>query len=96
MSYFKTYGQFINEAYIVDPDLEDIRHFRGSIQQFKDFWERKMKVSFNPRTKVEYQYPTKRTEEDNSLPYQDFQNGNSTMVKYFKDTRKRGIETDNK
>ena len=96
MGYFKKYSQFISEAYIVDPDLEDIRHFHGSIQQFKDFWERKMKVSFNPRTKVEYQYPTKRTEEDKSLPYQDFINGNSEQVKYLLKNRKRGINTENK
>lgn len=91
MGLFKTYGQFIQEAYEIDPDLEDIRYYRGSILQFKNYWERKMKVPFNPHDKVEYEYPHKRTEEDKSLPYQDFINGESNLVKYLNKNRKKGI-----
>ena len=92
MGIFRSYGEFIGEAYIIDPDLEDIRYYRGSIKQFRDFWERKMKVPFNPHGKVEYTYPVKRTEDDKSLPYQDFVNGESSLVKNALKNRKSGKE----
>ena len=88
---FYNYSYFINEDTEIDPDLEDIRYFRGSFKQFKDFWERKTNTKFNPRDKVEYEYPVKRTEKDNSIPYQDYMNGNSAQVKYLLKTRKNGI-----
>ena len=91
MKYIKTYGEFLNEAEIIDPDLEDIRHFKGSILQFKDFWERKMKVPFNPHGEVTYKYPVERKEQDKSLPYQDFENGESSVVKHSLETRKKGL-----
>lgn len=86
-----SYNQFIKEATEIDPDLEDIRYYRGSFKQFKDFWERKTKTDFNPHGKVDYKYPVERTEEDKSLPYQDFINGNSEQVKFYLKTRKKGI-----
>ena len=91
MEYFKTFDNFIRESSTIDPDLEDIRFFRGSILQFKDYWERKMS-KFNPHGKVEYKYPHKRSEEDASLPYQDFTNGKSSTVKHNLKNRKRGIK----
>ena len=90
MQYIKTFKQFINEAEIIDKDLEDIRFFRGSFLQFKDLWERKMNVPFNPHGEVEYEYPVKRKEQDASLPYQDFINGKSSLVKHNMETRKKG------
>ena len=90
MSYFKSFEQFMNEASEIDPDLEDIRFFRGSVQQFNDFWERKIKGSINPHGKVKYKYPYERTEDDNSLPYQDFVNGKSLKTSYTKANRKKG------
>lgn len=96
MKYVKTFEQYLNdkvmESSTIDPELEDIRHFRGSILQFKDFWERRMNVDFNPHGDVDYKYPTERTESDASLPYQDFVNGESSLVKYNLKNRKRGIQ----
>jgi hypothetical protein len=96
MKYIKTFEQFIEdkvlESSTIDPDLEDIRYYRGSILQFKDYWERKMNVKFNPHGEVEYKYPKERKEKDASLPYQDFVNGESSTVKYNLKNRKRGIK----
>ena len=87
MKFFK-YIHFIGEATEIDKDLEDIRYYRGSFKQFKDFWERKTNTAFNQHGKVSYKYPIEREEEDNSLPYQDFINGESNQVKYYQKTRK--------
>jgi hypothetical protein len=96
MKYIKTFEQYIEDTILesstIDPDLEDIRYFRGSILQFKDYWERKMNVKFNPHGEVKYKYPAERTETDKSLPYQDFVNGESSNVKYSLNNRKRGID----
>ena len=97
MKHIKTYDEYIAEkveqeileAALQDPDLEDIRHFRGSILQFKQYWERKMSKPFNPHGKVQYKYPNEREEEDKSLPYQDFVNGESSMVQYSLKNRKK-------
>ena len=82
-----------NEDYnYIDKDLEDIRYYRGSILQFKDFWERKTGTKFNPHGEVNYEYPNSRKEEDKSLPYQDFVNGESPVVKHNLKTRKKGTK----
>jgi len=91
MKIHKRYNDIVAENEYIDKDLEDIRYFRGSILQFKDYWERKMKVDFNPHGEVDYQYPNNRKEEDKSLPYQDFVNGTSSLVKHNLETRKRGL-----
>ena len=90
---FHKYKDFLNESEFIDPDLEDIRHFRGSVLQFKDYWERKMKVPFNPHGRVTYKYPEEREEDDQSLPYQDFANGEGNVVKHNLATRKRGKDS---
>jgi len=95
MKIHKRYSDIVAENEYIDKDLEDIRHFKGSILQFKDYWERKMKVPFNPHGEVNYKYPTDRKEEDKSLPYQDFVNGESSVVKYNLKTRKKGIKKEN-
>lgn len=79
----------IDEKNYIDKDLEDIRHYKGSLLQFKNFWEKKMKVNFNPHQTVNYKYPQQREEDDNSIPYQDFINGSSDLVKYILKTRKK-------
>ena len=89
MKFFK-YKDIISEATEIDKDLEDIRYFKGSIQQFNDFWQKKIETSINPHGDVDYIYPVSRKEKDNSLPYQDFQNGESDKVKYYVKTRKKG------
>jgi hypothetical protein len=83
-------NEYLGEDNYIDKDLEDIRYYRGSIVQFKDYWEKKMKQSINPHGKVEYKYPKERTEDDKSLPYQDFINGESPLVKYNLKTRRKG------
>ena len=89
MEYFKTFEEYLVESKTIDTDLEDIRHYRGSILQWKEYWERKMDVPFNPHGTVDYKYPEKRSEEDKSLPYQDFTNGTSNVVQYNLKTRKK-------
>lgn len=97
MKYIKTYEQYINEkvqeeiheSAVQDPDLEDFRHYRGSILQFKQYWERKMSKPFNPHGTVQYKYPKEREESDASLPYQDFVNGTSSLVQHNLKTRKQ-------
>lgn len=104
MKYIKTFEKYIEdklefeilESQQEDPDLEDFRFFRGSILQFKDFWERKMSKPFNPHGNVKYKYPTEREEVDKSLPYQDFTNGESSTVRYNLDNRKRGYDKNEK
>jgi hypothetical protein len=99
VKYIKTYENYIeekiqkeiNESAIQDPDLEDFRYFRGSILQFKQYWERKMSKPFNPHGTVHYKYPKERKEEDKSLPYQDFVNGTSSMVQYNLNNRKKSL-----
>lgn len=83
-------NKYINEDNYIDKDLEDIRYYRGSILQFKNYWERKMKVPFNPHGEVDYKYPNSRKEEDKSLPYQDFINSESPLVKYNLKNRRKG------
>lgn len=79
----------LHEDNYIDKDLEDIRYYRGSVLQFKDYWEKKM-GKFNPHGEVDYKYPTPRKEDDKSLPYQDFINGESPLVKYNLKTRRKG------
>lgn len=96
MKYIKSYNNYIfekydiNESEIIDDDLEDFRFFRGSLLQFKNFWERKMSKPFNPHGNVKYKYPIEREEQDKSLPYQDFTNSESSGVKYKLKNRAKG------
>lgn len=89
MKFYK-YSKFINEDTEIDLDLEDIRYFKGSVQQFNNYWKKKANSNLNPHKNMEYEYPVKRKEIDDSLPYQDFINGKSPQVKYFLKTRKQG------
>jgi hypothetical protein len=68
-----------------DPNLEDIRHFKGSLLQFKQYWDKK--AGTPAHRKVDYEYPVKRTSHDKSLPYQDFADGESALVKRNMETR---------
>ena len=70
-----------------DPNLEDIRHYKGSLLQFKKYWDKKAGTSANK--KVKYEYPVKRTAQDKSLPYQDFADGESALVKRNMETRRK-------
>jgi hypothetical protein len=52
--------------------LNTIRHFRGSLQDFIDYWEQDRGVDTTPYKNVDYIYPKKRTEKDETIPYQTF------------------------
>lgn len=95
MLYFKTLQEHVNESAIQHPDLEDIRYYRGSVLQFVQYMERKIDKSLNPHGNVNYKYPKKRSEKDKSLPYQDYINGNSELVKYKLKHRKQTHNMEN-
>jgi len=52
--------------------LKSIRHFRGSLQDFIDYWEQDRGIQTNPYKVVDYIYPKKRTDFDDTIPYQTF------------------------
>ena len=95
MKFIESYAIFekaVQSSSEQDPNLEDIRHFRGSVLQFKEYWDKK--IGGKTDNKVEYQYPTKHTIDDKSLPYQDFANGESALVKANMATRRKHTEGD--
>ena len=58
--------------------IEDMRTFKSDLNQFMDYWEKKLKET-NPNDTlyhgyVHYKYPKPHTTYDVSLPYQDFLN----------------------
>lgn len=76
MKYVKTYKLFENE----DERLHRIRHFQGSIKDLDDYIKSKG-VETNPYKDTIMNNGPHQGELDNSLPYQDFQNGNSDLLK---------------
>jgi hypothetical protein len=90
MKFIKSFSIFeseIKSSSEQDPNLEDFRFYRGSVLQFKQYWDKKAGMTDNK--KVEYQYPHNHTEDDKSLPYQDFANGESALVKSNMATRRK-------
>ena len=83
---------FIKRVYKVDEtearaDLKDedaklmkIRHFQGSIQDLDD-WLRSKIGETNPHKDVIMTNGPQQGQKDKSLPYQDFQNGDSDLIK---------------
>lgn len=67
--------------------LHDIRHFRGSIQDFIDYWKEKG-VEVNPHKDVEYEYPKPKKKKDNSIPYQTFEKKTFKSFEQFVNERK--------
>jgi hypothetical protein len=93
MKFIESYAVFeknVQPSAEQDPNLEDIRYFRGSVLQFKQYWDKKIGQSTSK--KVEYLYPTPHTVDDKSLPYQDFANGDSALVKANMATRRKHTE----
>lgn len=90
MKFVKPYLQYLNEAneiVAVDGNIEDaslhkIRHFHASVQDLDD-WLRNKIGETNPYkdTKMINGPRKGQAEQDKSLPYQDFQNGNSELIK---------------
>lgn len=84
---FALFQKMLKESIEHDPNLEDFRHFRGSLLQFKQYWDKKSGKPAN--RKIDYEYPIKRKANDRSLPYQDFANGESALVKKNMETRRK-------
>jgi hypothetical protein len=61
--------------------LNKIRHFKGSLQDFIDYWEQDRGIETNPYKNVDYEYPVKNKVKDETLPYQTF---NNTTFRKFK------------
>ena len=90
MKFIESYAVFekaVQPSAEQDPNLEDIRYFRGSVLQFKEYWDKK--IGQSATKKVDYLYPTPHSVEDKSLPYQDFANGESALVKRNMETRRK-------
>lgn len=54
-----------------DPDLEKIRHYRGTWKNFFDFWK-KRGVDPDPYKGTILKYPAKKVQAESTLPHQDF------------------------
>lgn len=87
MKHVKPFVEYIKEENTVayDGNVEDenqfaIRHFAGSVKDL-DNWLRSKIGETNPYKETKMVNGPHQGEEDNSLPYQDFQNGNSDLLK---------------
>lgn len=76
MKYLKIYEDFASD----NPELEKIRFFGGSIQDLDD-WLRTKIGETNPYKDTIMVNGPHMGKPDKSLPYQDFQNGESDLVK---------------
>lgn len=54
-----------------DSDLEQIRYFHANWKNFFDYWK-KRGVETDPYKGVELVHPKKKTQDESTLPYQDF------------------------
>jgi len=80
MKHIKLYEEFRADLKDEDSLLQDIRHFTGSIQTLDD-WLRSKIGETNPYKDTIMVNGPHKGDKDNSLPYQDFQNGKSDLVK---------------
>lgn len=69
-----------------NPDLERARQFKGSVEDMHSWMSRKMKEQgldgeTNPYKDTIMVNGPHMGEKDKSLPYQDFQNGKSDLIK---------------
>ena len=70
-----------------NPDLERIRKFHGNVSDMHTWLSRKLKEQglsgeTNPYKDTIMVNGPNQGEKDNSMPYQDFQNGKSDLVKH--------------
>lgn len=62
-----------NEYLVENNTLEDIRHFRGTLKQFKDFFDEKARANTNAFNDYDKKYPTEEGEQKETQPvYQTF------------------------
>lgn len=96
MKYVKTLSTFLKESDATasttsdwatdNPELERIRLFGGSIEDMHTWMAKKLKEQgmdpeTNPHKNVQMVNGPQMGKKDRSLPYQDFQNGESDLVK---------------
>ena len=87
MKHIKKYDNYVSEAAMTDVDgnveddkLHAIRHFHGSVKDLDD-WLRSKIGETNPYKDTKMVNGPHKDESDNSIPYQDFQNGSSDLLK---------------
>lgn len=83
MKYIKLFEQFmgvLNESNQEDERLYRIRHFKGSVKDL-DGWLKSKIGETNPYKDTIMVNGPHQGETDNSIPYQDFQNGKSDLIK---------------
>lgn len=80
MKHIKLFEDFRADLKDEDERFIKIRHFQGSVRDL-DNWLRDKVGETNPYKDTIMVNGPHRGELDNSLPYQDFQNGKSTLVK---------------
>ena len=54
-----------------DPRLKKIRYYASTWKNFFDYWKDKG-VKTDPYKGLEYEYPTKKKQDESELPIQDF------------------------
>jgi len=81
MKHIKLFEDYRADLKDEDPLLIGIRHFQGSIKSLDD-WLRAKIGETNPYKDTVMVNGPHQGEKDNSLPYQDFQNGKSDLVKH--------------
>lgn len=80
MKHIRLFEEFRADLKDENPLLQDIRHFNGSVQSLDD-WLRSKIGETNPYKDTIMVNGPQMGKKDKSLPYQDFQNGESDLVK---------------
>ena len=76
MKHIKLFEDFATDH----PELERIRQFKGSVKDMMQ-WLEDQGVETNPYKDTIMINGPEKGEKDKSLPYQDFQNGKSDLIK---------------
>ncbi len=76
MKYLKLFEDFATDH----PELERIRQFKGSVKDMMQ-WLEDQGIETNPYKDTIMVNGPQKGEKDKSLPYQDFQNGKSDLIK---------------
>jgi len=76
MKHIKLFEDFATDH----PELERIRQFKGSVKDMMT-WLEDQGVETNPYKDTIMVNGPHKEEKDKSLPYQDFQNGKSDLIK---------------
>lgn len=76
MKYLQLFEDFATDH----PELERIRQFKGSVKDMMS-WLEDQGVETNPYKDTIMVNGPHKEEKDKSLPYQDFQNGKSDLIK---------------